>query len=187
MNAVQTHMRDKGHCMIEMSELGGFWDVEVKEGGSEDWKYKMTAERHLPSGLAIKPRRSNGGDETSSRAANPGFARSHRRGPRQRNAKPANNAAECSPSQQPPATNPQPSHLSLCQNSNDPHRNLTTTPPKAKGLIGLSNQQFRTLQIVNRKMKSREESAKAKGRYASQQQPVKTMYYKTENPVYQAG
>jgi pre-60S factor REI1 len=36
-------------------------------------------------------------------------------------------------------------------------------------------------------MKSREESAKAKVRYKAERQPKKTVYYKTENPVYQAG
>jgi len=187
LDAVQTHMRDKGHCMIEMAELIDFWDTEVKEGGSNDWNYKMKAETHLPSGLAINPRRSNSANESPSEAANPSFARSHRRRPRHRNAKPAITAAESSPSQQPPATHPQPGHLYSYHNSNDPHRNLTTTPRTAKGLIGLSDQQLRTLQVVDRRMKSREESAKAKVRYASQQQPVKTVYYKTENPVYQAG
>jgi len=187
VDAVQTHMRDKGHCMIKMAELMDFWDAEVKEGGSGDRNYKMKIETHLPSELAINPRRSNSADETSSRAANPSFARSHLRRPRHRKLKPAVTSAESSPSQQPPATHSQPGHLSLYHNNNDPHRNLTTTPRTAKGLTGLSNQQLRTLQAVDRKTKSREESAKAKGRYASQQQPVKTMYYKTENPVYQAG
>jgi len=187
LDAVQTHMRDKGHCMIEVAELMDFWDAEVKEGGSEDLSYKMEAATHLPSGLAIYPRRSDSGNETSSEAANPGFTRSHFRSPRHQHAKPAIAAAESSPSQQSPATRSQPGHLSSYHNSNDPHRNLTTTPRTAKGLIGLSNQQLRTLQVVDRRMKSREESAKAKVRYASQQQPVKTVYYKTENPVYQAG
>jgi len=187
VDAVQTHMRDKGHCMIEMAELIDFWDTEVKEGGSEDWNYEMAAETHSPSGLAINPQRSNNADETSSRATNPTLARSQRRSPRHRKLKPAVPAAESLPSQEPPATHSQPGHLSSYHNSNDPHRNLTTTPRTAKGLIGLSDRQLRTLQIVDRRMKSREEIAKAKRMYASQQQPVKTMYYKTENPVYQAG
>jgi len=187
VDAVQTHMRDKGHCMIEMSDLVRFWDAEMKEGGSEGWNYKMEAKTHLPSGLAIYPRRSNSADDVSSEAANPSFPRSQRRDSRHRRLNPAATSAESSPSQQPPATQSQPGHLSSYHTSNDPHRNLTSTPRKAKGLIGLSDQQLRTLQIVDRRRKSREESAKAKGRYASQQQPVKTMYYKTENPVYQAG
>ena len=188
VDAVQTHMRDKGHCMIQMAELMDFWDAEVKEGGGiEDWNYKKKAETHLPSELAIDPRRSNSGDGTSSRAANPTLTPSQRHGLRHRNTKPAITAAESSPSQQPPATHSQPGHLSSYHNSSDPHRSLTTTPRTAKGLTGLSDQQLRTLQMVDRKMKRREESAKAKERYASQQQPVKTMYYKTENPVYQAG
>ncbi|KAI4626543.1 hypothetical protein J4E83_003694 [Alternaria metachromatica] len=187
VDAVQTHMRDKGHCMIEMAELMDFWDEEVKEEGSEDWNYKMQAETHLPSGLAINPRCSNSADETSSRAANPTLTPSQRHGLRHRNTKPAITAAESSSSQQPPATHSQPGHLSSYHTSTDPHRNFTNTPRTAKGLTGLSNQQLRTLQIVDMKMKSREESAKAKRRYASQQQPAKTVYYKTENPVYQAG
>jgi len=187
LDAVQTHMRDKGHCMIEMAELIDFWDAEVKEGVSEDWNHKMEAGTHLPSGLVPDSRNSSGDEKTTSRAANPSSAPSRRGSPRHRKLKPAVTSAESPPSQQPPATHPQLGHLSSYHNSNDPHRNLTTTPRTEKGLIGLSDQQLRTLQIADKKLKSREESAKAKGRYASQHQPVKTMYYKTENPVYQAG
>jgi pre-60S factor REI1 len=75
--------------------------------------------------------------------------------------------------------------LALRTTNNDPHP--ITTPRTAQGLAGLSDHQILALQMVDRKMKSREESAKARVWYAAQQQPVKAMYYKTENPVYQAG
>lgn len=187
VDAVQTHMRDKGHCMIDMSELRGFWDVEVEEGGSEDWKYKMKAETHLPSGLVVNPRRSNSGDETTSRAANPSFACAGRASRKHRSLRSANTAADSSPAQQSPTPHPRPSHTTLHHASNDPHRRLSTMSRPERGLVGVSDQQIRTLQILDKKMKSREEIAKARVRYASQQQPVKTVYYKTENPVYQAG
>ncbi|KAH6870587.1 C2H2 type zinc-finger-domain-containing protein [Alternaria rosae] len=187
VDAVQTHMRDKGHCMIDMSELRGFWDVEVEEGDSEDWKYKMKAETHLPSGLVVNPWRSNSGDETTSRAANPSFACAGRASRRYRSLRSANTTADSSPAQQPPTPHLRPSHTALHHASNDPHRSLSTISRPERGLVGVSDQQIRTLQVLDKKMKSREEIAKARVRYASQQQPVKTVYYKTENPVYQAG
>jgi len=187
VNAVQTHMRDKGHCMIDMSELVDFWDMDMVEGGEKNWMDDIETKLPLPSGLVLESRHSSGGAKTASGAANPSSAPSRRRGSRHRDLIVAITVAESSLSQQPPATHSQPGNLSLYHNSNDPHRKLTTTPRTEKGLTGLSNQQLRTLQIVDRKMKSREESATAKRKYASQQQPVKTVYYKTENPVYQAG
>jgi len=55
------------------------------------------------------------------------------------------------------------------------------------GLAGISESQRRALQVTEMKWKRREAVAKAAQRYAAEQEPVKTKYYKTENPVYQAG
>jgi pre-60S factor REI1 len=55
------------------------------------------------------------------------------------------------------------------------------------GLVGVSEAQKRALVVTEKKMKRREALAKAAMRHAVEQQPMKTVYYKTENPVYQAG
>jgi pre-60S factor REI1 len=55
------------------------------------------------------------------------------------------------------------------------------------GLAGVTEAQKRALVVTEKKMKRREALAKAAMRHAVEQQPMKTVYYKTENPVYQAG
>jgi pre-60S factor REI1 len=195
VNAVQTHMRDKGHCMIAMDGLDEFWDVdelaedeieESREGelGSESLRVSLGVETRLPSGVVVKSRHGNDSGEAVSKPIKPS---SLRRVATHRKPKPAIDAASA-PTQESHATNPQHGHLAMHHhNSSDTHRNLATIPRTVRGLTGVSNQQIRTLQIQEKKMKSREESTKAKGRFSVLQQPVKCMYYKTENPVYQAG
>ena len=71
VEAVQTHMRDKGHCMIDMSELGDFWDLEAdqenKDGQTDATVTRLPKmERRLPSMLISNSRHSRG-DETTSK------------------------------------------------------------------------------------------------------------------------
>jgi pre-60S factor REI1 len=196
VNAVQTHMRDKGHCMIAMDGLDEFWDVdelaedeieESREGelGSESLRVSLGVKTRLPSGVVVKSRHGNdSGDAVSKPIQKPRF---RRRVSTHRKPKPASDAASA-PTPISHATNPQHGHLAMHHhNSSDTHRNLSIISPTVRGLTGVSNQKIRTLQIQEKRMKSREESTKAKGRFAAQQQPVKCVYYKTENPVYQAG
>jgi pre-60S factor REI1 len=189
VDAVQTHMRDKGHCMIDMSDLLDFWDLEMdQEYDGDRTDATVTelpnAEKRLPSGLIISPQNSRG-DRTLSRLIRPGHVHLRHRASQRRLTKRTASITQAEYQDQETPANPPSSQLALHSNSNDRH--LTTIPRTAQGLAGLSDQQIRTLQMVDKRMKSREESAKAKVRYAAQQQPVKTMYYKTENPVYQAG
>ncbi|RYN86010.1 hypothetical protein AA0120_g8499 [Alternaria tenuissima] len=183
VEAVQTHMRDKGHCMIDMSELGDFWDFEAdqenKDGqtGTTITRLPKT-ERRLPSKLIINSRHSRG-DETTSKP----IRRRHAHSRYLSNKTAA--IAQAEHQDQDTPMNSSSRQLALRTTNNDPH--LIATPRTAQGLAGLSDHQILALQMVDRKMKSREESAKARVRYAAQQQPVKAMYYKTENPVYQAG
>jgi pre-60S factor REI1 len=189
-------MRDKGHCMIAMDGLDEFWDMEgleenedegSREGGleSESLRVGLGVETRLPSEVVVKSRHGNdSGDAVSKPIQQPRFrcrVSTHRK------STPAIDAASA-PTPISHATNPQHGHLAMHHlNTNDPHRNFTTVSRTVHGLTGLTNQQIRTLQIQEKRMKSREESTKAKGRFAAQQQPVKCVYYKTENPVYQAG
>jgi pre-60S factor REI1 len=180
VEAVQTHMRDKGHCMIDTLDLVDFWDTDTDATVSDPSK----TEKRLPSGLVINSQHSLG-NETLSRLIKPKHVRSrHRASQRCDTTTTAISTRIEHRKQETPANSP--SRQLALRNSNT-GRHLITTPRTAKGLAGLSDQQLRTLQIEDKKMRSREENAKAKVRYAAQQQPVKTVYYKTENPVYQAG
>ncbi|CAN9444944.1 unnamed protein product [Alternaria sp. RS040] len=183
VEAVQTHMRDKGHCMIDMSELGDFWDLEAdqenKDGQTDATVTRLPKmERRLPSMLISNSRHSRG-DETTSKL----IRRRHAHSRHLSNKTTA--IAQAEHQDQDTPMNSSSRQLALRATNNDPH--LITTPRTAQGLAGLSDHQILALQMVDWKMKSREESAKARVRYAAQQQPVKAMYYKTENPVYQAG
>lgn len=189
VDAVQTHMRDKGHCMIDMSELLDFWDFGTNQeydDGRKDAKESklLDIEMLLPSGRVINSQH-NRGNETLSKTTRPRLASSHRHASQHRRTKRSAAIAHTQDQDQETPINPPSRQLALHSHNNDRH--LTTTPRTAQGLTGLSDQQIRTLQLVDKRMKSKEESAKAKVRYAAQQQPVKTIYYKTENPVYQAG
>jgi pre-60S factor REI1 len=181
--------------MIAMDGLNEFWDMEElaeeeDEGsrggdlGSESLRVGLGVETRLPSGVVGKSRYGNeSGDAVSKPIQKPRF---RHRVSTHRKPRPAIDAASPTPDLH--TTNPQHGHLAIHHhNSNDPRRNLITVPRTVQGLSGLTNQQIRTLQIQEKRMKSREESTKAKGRFAAQQQPVKCVYYKTENPVYQAG
>jgi len=167
--------------MIDMSDLLDFWDLETNQEQDDDAIDAPVTElsdtkKRLPSGLTIR---------TLSKIIRPRHAHSRRRASQQRLSK--RTAAIIQAEQQDQETPASPSSRQVALHSNGNDRHLTSTPRTAQGLAGLSDQQIRTLQTVDKRMKSREESAKAKVRYAAQQQPVKTIYYKTENPVYQAG
>ncbi|KNG51676.1 hypothetical protein TW65_01073 [Stemphylium lycopersici] len=71
-----------------------------------------------------------------------------------------------------------------------PQQTIATLPKSrstALSLSGLSELQLRSLATLDKKMRRQQGAARKKVTYAAQQQPVKTVYYKTENPVYQAG
>jgi pre-60S factor REI1 len=178
VDAVQTHMRDKGHCKIDPAELTDFLDTEeekteVEEGATV--KLSQT-EMRLPSGLHI----------TSSRHTDTTLHRPLRRSTNSR----LRNRIDRSTSPSSALTTYQtsaPTSLVLTPHTKtDPHsRQLATR--HTMGLAGISTQTLRTLQLVDKKAKTVESVAKARVRHKAEQQPVKTMYYKTENPVYQAG
>jgi pre-60S factor REI1 len=169
VDAVQAHMRDKGHCMLNLhadSELLDFW-----EGGDGSSKDEATTklsgmEMRLPSGLAITSR------SAPSTRTRPNTA--------QRAAQLFTMRAV---TEEESALVPQ---LLPTQHTNDPHdRRLATR--HTMGLSGVSTQQLRTLSLLDKKMKTQETTAKARVRQKAEQQPVKTKYYKTEAPIYQAG
>ncbi|CAO2650103.1 Nn.00g013950.m01.CDS01 [Neocucurbitaria sp. VM-36] len=184
VGGVQTHMRDKGHCMITMnaeSDLLDFWELSDSENEdeNEDEDRKKSAaiklsstEIRLPSGIIINSR-----SDTTQLRSRPGLTQSRTKSSQYRVKRDELRAINTGESQETDEAQSKPSL------SND--RRVAVRGEM--GLAGVSENQRRALQITEKKMKKREAVAKAAHRYAMEQQPVKAMYYKTEAPIYQAG
>jgi pre-60S factor REI1 len=176
VDGVQTHMRDKGHCMINMnaeSELLDFWEFPDSgdEGQTEDEDRTKSAaiklsetEMRLPSGVVINSR-----SDTTQLRAKPGLAQSRTKSSQYRVKRDEMRAIAAGENQE-TADETQ----SRASRSND-HR---VAVRGEMGLAGISENQRRALQITEKKMKSREAVAKAAQRHAVEQQPIKTKYYK---------
>lgn len=203
VDGVQTHMRDKGHCMIKMnadSELLDFWelsDSEDEDQNEDKESIKSAAiklsdtEWRLPSGVVINAR-----SDTIQFRSRPGIAQSRTRSSQYKTKRDEMRATTGGENQE---TDENQTKSTL---SND--RRVAVRGEM--GLAGVSESQRRALQITEKKMKRREAITKTANRHAMEQQPNKTVYYKvgvysgkiwsnecslihvqTENPVYQAG
>jgi pre-60S factor REI1 len=176
VDGVQTHMRDKGHCMIKMnaeSELLDFWELSDSgdEGQDEDEERTKSAaiklsetEMRLPSGIVINSR-----SDTTQLRANPGLAQSRTKASQYRIKRAEMRALTAGENQETADEN-----RSRPSRSND--RRVTVRGEM--GLAGISESQRRALQITEKKMKRREAVAKAAQRYAAEQEPIKAKYYK---------
>ena len=176
VEAVQTHMRDKGHCMINIdaeSELLDFWEFsdsedEVQNNGKESIQnvaIKLSkTEMRLPSGAVINSR----SDITQLRAR-PGLEQSRTRGSQHRSKKAEMKAITAAEKQAP---------VDEKANRVSDRSDRRLAVRGEMGLLGVSESQRRALQITENKMKRREAVITAAQRYAMQQQPVKTIYYK---------
>ncbi|KAF2820092.1 hypothetical protein CC86DRAFT_449699 [Ophiobolus disseminans] len=177
VDSVQTHMRDKGHCMIDMSvnsELLEFWDPDSEE----DVKHLKTAatmlsetEMRLPSGAIINSR-----SDTTQLRTRPGLTQSRSKGSQHRMMRDELRAITAVDGQE----------TKVPSRSND-HR---IAARGEMGLAGVPENQIRALQITEKKMMRREAIAKAAHRHATEHIGTKAnqgKYYKTEAPIYQAG
>jgi len=176
VDGVQTHMRDKGHCMIKMdaeSELLDFWEHSDSEdeGQNEDEERTKSAaiklsetEMRLPSGVVIQSR----SDATQLRAM-PRLAQSRTKGSQYRIKRAEMRAITAGEN-----------HGTADENQSRPSRSddRRVAVRGEMGLAGIPESQRRALQITEKKMKRREAIAKAAQRYAAEQQPVKAKYYK---------
>lgn len=179
VDGVQTHMRDKGHCMIKMnaeSELLDFWELSDSgdEGQNEDEERTKSAaiklsetEMRLPSGVVINSR-----SDTTQLRAKPGLAQSRSKGSQYRIKRDEMRAVTAEENQE-TADEKQ----SRPSRSND--RRVAVRGEM--GLVGVPESQRRALQITEKKMKRREAIAKAAQRHAAEQEPVKAKYYKVRD------
>jgi len=179
VDSVQSHMRDKGHCMIKMdaeSELLDFWelsDSEDEDQNEDEERTKSAAiklsetEMRLPSGVVINSR-----SDTTQIRARPALAQLRAKGSQYRIKRAKMRAITAGEDQETAEeTKSRPSR------SND--RRVAVRGEM--GLAGVPESQRRALQITEKKMKRREAVAKAAQRYAMEQEPVKTKYYKVRD------
>lgn len=176
VDGVQTHMRDKGHCMIKMnedSELLDFWQLSDSEDESQNeaeehaksFAIKLSAtEMRLPSGVIINSR-----SDTTQLRAKPGLAQSRAKGSKHRIKRAEMRAIIAGENQQ-----TKDEKQSRPSRSNDSRVVIRGE----MGLAGIPESQRRALQITEKKMKMREAIAKAAQRYAAEQEPIKAKYYK---------
>ena len=178
VQAVQTHMRDKGHCRIDVAELDEFWDDEEGEDTrrpKENIEPQNTEPRfpanpiptQRPSSSSKIPTQLVPTERPSLTSSHTGHTQ-HRR---TRRAEPLDTTI----------------HISRHQANITPSSRDLTKSNRDLANLNLPLCQLRSLATLDRRMKIRETSARARFQHKAEQQPVKCMYYKTENPVYQAG
>ena len=186
LEAVQTHMKDKGHCMINLdgeSELLDFWDVSDddnsdKENDAENGSIKYTGnyisatELRLPSGAIITSR-----SDTAQRAK-PTLAKSRVKASQMRAKKDEMKAVtDGSENDNPKAP--------------DNNRSMRTQPGTDRrvavrgemGLVGLPEQQKRALMATEVKMKKREHIAKSAQRWAAEKVANKQKFFKVRDAL----
>jgi pre-60S factor REI1 len=181
VDGVQTHMRDKGHCMIKMnaeSEFLDFWELSDSgdEGQNEDEERTKSAavklsetEMRLPSGIVINAR-----SDTTQLRARPRLAQSRTKGSQYRIKRAEMRAITAGENQE-----------TVDENQSRPSRSndRRVAVRGEMGLAGIPESQRRALQITEKKMKRREAVAKSAQRYAAEQEPIKAKYYKVGDSV----
>jgi pre-60S factor REI1 len=158
LGAIRTHMRDKGHGMVRMEDVTAFWDEEDEEPEEQN-----TKEWKLPSGAIITSK----SNRTSFKLRSTSSRTRHRGKEEGAIAFPHDESCEI-----PIASAPE-AQLTL--------RNANLS------LAGVPASDMRALQRCEKRNKTRQALAEKENRRAMEQAPVLTKYYKTENPVYQAG
>lgn len=197
VQGVQSHMRDKAHCKLDVSLYEDFFSsgehVDTQE--EEDNTTSTESEEAEESTHEKKSRRGTGSDTNGAKKSLSGRTR------KEELQRPKHAQSRTPLSQQQAATVDTTSlqtttsqNLPLTHSSPSPHLPPFPLPPapsngrnSALSLAGLSNTQLLSLATLDKKMRRQQVSAQKKVNQLALRQPVKTIYYKTENPVYQAG
>ncbi|KAI0710958.1 C2H2 type zinc-finger-domain-containing protein [Earliella scabrosa] len=179
--AAQTHMRDKGHCMINLdnpeSKLLEFWELsdDSDEGGDEDEDQRQKnrgmvqlsdAALRLPSGAVVSSR-------SESRYTRPSSTVHTRAIP----AKPTLvRAGGAEIARDDPKTGRATSGTTRRIGARD-----------ERGLVGVSAQQRKALLAVEKKMRKRDAVIKSAQRWAAERMANRQKHFRTEVPVAQCG
>jgi len=173
---IQAHMRDKGHCMINLdaeSELLDFWELGDSDEEGDDVVAKMAAvklsgsEMRLPSGAIINAR-----SDASQLRAKPSLTQSRQKGSRFRIKRNDLKAIADADAESQPTTSDSEPNRSWSRNDRQ------VTVRGEMGILGLSDMQKRALQVMEKKIKKRETVARAAQRWATERASNKQKYFK---------
>jgi pre-60S factor REI1 len=160
VHSVQTHMRDKGHCTINLdvdSRLLDFWEPSDDSEDDGAATRLSSTEMQLPSGVVVNSRAA-----TTQFRARPRLAQLRSRGLQHRTKRDQVRAVTAD-------------ETTREQVRGHDHR---VAVRGEMGLAGLSDGQRLALQVAEKKTKTREAVAKAAQRYVMEQEPMKMKYYK---------
>jgi pre-60S factor REI1 len=160
VHSVQTHMRDKGHCTINLdaeSRILDFWEPSDDSGDDGAATRLSPTELRLPSGVVVNSRAAS-----TQLRARPGLAQSRSKGLQHRTKRDQVRAVTADETTREQVRG---------------HDNSVAVRGEV-GLTGLSDGQRLALQVVEKKTRTKEAVAKAAQRYAMEQEPMKTKYYK---------
>jgi pre-60S factor REI1 len=205
VHSVQSHMRDAAHCKLDGSLYEDFFfssseDNEAQEDDIESQEEEETTEKQreekIHSRTSLDPsfpkelhKEKSKQGKTHQQYAQPKVSLQQR----QQRVVSATTITTTPPSPQ-NSLRPFSSSSSSSSSSPSPH-----TPPlpllpvpqpsrnSALSLAGLSTAQLLSLATLDKKMRRQQVTAQKRVGHRALRQPVKAMYYKTENPVYQAG
>jgi pre-60S factor REI1 len=176
LEAVQAHMKDKGHCMINLdkkeTELLDFWDALEVENETKDVDetniygdavHISATEIRLPSGLIVNSR-----SNTTQLHVKPALRKSRNRIKRD-----AVNAITEGEKER--EKGKQPNDRS---GRTKPGSHLRVAVRGELGLVGLQEHEKRALMVTEKKMKKRETVARAAQRWATEKVANKQKYYK---------
>ncbi|USP78773.1 hypothetical protein yc1106_06047 [Curvularia clavata] len=201
IQGVQSHMRDSAHCKLDVSLYEDFFsdgkdaDQEEEEednttGTESDGSEESTREKTRRS---ISPS-TDGSKKPSSRKM-----------PKERIQHPKPHLPHARSTSSPLQQQVIPTDTTSLQTTSSQNASLTHSSPSshlpplplppapsngrnsALSLAGLSNTQLLSLASLDKKMRRQQVSAQKRVNQLALRQPVKAIYYKTENPVYQAG
>lgn len=172
--AVQAHMRDSGHCKLNLdadSELHEFWvgiGEDAEDSGIGDSTRTAASllsdsEMILPSGLVINQRNSNFASNGQHRTARMKFRGTHE---------------SSRDFQLETKSHGLRSMGNLESRKMSGHRDIHAAIRNEMGLVGVSDSQKRVLRAIEKKMQAQQKVAKAAYRHAMEQQPKKAIYYK---------
>ncbi|PVI01375.1 hypothetical protein DM02DRAFT_654522 [Periconia macrospinosa] len=183
--SIFTHMRDKGHCMINLeaeSELLDFWEISQDDEDQEETSqnknlasasvHVSATELRLPSGSIITSR-----SDTAQVRAKPMLTKYRVKASQMRTKREEMKAiTDGSETKKPKAPD---SNMSM---RTQPGTDLRVAIRGEMGLVGLSEQQNRALMATEAKMKKREHIAKAAQRWATEKVANKQKFFKPDVP-----
>jgi pre-60S factor REI1 len=202
IHGVQSHMRDSAHCKLDVSLYEEFFSSGEDEDTQEEEDNTTgteSDEREADDESTQEKTRHNISSSTDGAKKKPLLRKTRKEKIQHPKPHPQHARSRTSLSEQ------QAADITSLQTTTSQNSSLTHSYPSshlpplplppapqngrnsALSLAGLSNTQLVSLATLDKKMRRQQVSAQKRVNQLALRQPVKAIYYKTENPVYQAG